>query len=84
VRLKVARHAAETRGMARDIDPRTIKDPTSHMWWALGGLVVTLVLAALAPGLAVITLLLTLVWAGIAVVRARRLLRYTRGKTLDE
>lgn len=78
-----SRPLRHTRRMA-DIDPRTIKDPTAHMWWAVGGLVVTLILAALAPPLAGVTLLLTIVWAVIAFRRARRLMRYTRGKTLDD
>lgn len=62
-------------------DPRDLKDPTTHAWFALGGLVVTilLVIAQLyAP--AGIMFLATLVWAVTAAVRARKVLRYAKGR----
>lgn len=66
-------------------DPRTLKDPTAPAWFALGGLVVTilLVIAQLFP-IAGFMFLVTLVWAVTAGVRARKVLRYAKGRpTVD-
>lgn len=62
-------------------DPRTLKDPTTHAKFAAGGLVVTILLAiAQLYPLAGFVFLVTLVWAVVAAVRARRVLRYVKGR----
>lgn len=62
-------------------DPRDLKDPTTHAKFAAAGLAVTilLVIAQLYP-LAGFTFALTLVWAVTALVRARKVLRYAKGR----